>query len=213
MNNDKFVPSRTLPSQARGKERVRLILATSAELFDQRGVAEVSTNDIALAAHIPVGSVYRYFDSKNAILQSLIALHGREVAAVIRHIAENPLVSQMSWYEILTLVLNAWSEYRVHNKSRAFLKFARSDPKLTEAIAKKDEEQYRAFSALAAAKRGAPDGSHKRQTDLFLAFQYCRATVDMLSDPHFPAATKEALIEAAANGIGAGLEAAEAETE
>lgn len=214
MNNDKFVPNRALPSQARGKERVRLILETSAELFAQRGVSEVSTNDIALAARIPVGSVYRYFDSKSAILTSLIDLHGRELAAVINKIADNPIAGQMSWYELLTLVLNAWAEYRRHNKSRAFLEFARSDPKLAAAIAKKNEELYRAFLVLATAKYdSAAIGKSGRPEDMFLAFHYCRATVEMLDDPHFPAAAKEALIEAAASGIGIGLEAAAVENE
>ena len=208
MNNDTFVSNRALPSQARGKERVRLILATSAELFSQRGVSEVSTNDIALAAHIPVGSVYRYFDSKTAILQSLIELHGREVSTIITKIANNPVAGQMSWYELITLVLNAWSEYRVHNKSRAFLQFARSDPKLAAAVAQKNEELYRAFMLLAQAKESerTNDTGPGRQEAILLAFHYCRATVDMLDDPHFPAITKEALLEAAASGIGGGLD-------
>jgi AcrR family transcriptional regulator len=215
-DNDKFAPNRALPSQARGKERVRLILETSAGLFTERGVSEVSTNDIAEAARIPVGSVYRYFDSKAAILQSLIDLHCMEIADIIRRIAANPLSNKMSWYELLTLLLNAWSAYRLHNKSRSFLQFARSDPKLAARVAERNDELYEAFHALAQVKRGASSAKIDRATrhqDTFLGFHYCRATVEMLDDPHFPDLSKDSLIEAAAAGIAAGLEAAEAENE
>ncbi|MEM7801567.1 MAG: TetR/AcrR family transcriptional regulator [Chloroflexota bacterium] len=64
--------SRRVPKQARSRQRYNLILQTAAELFAKSGVDQVSTNHIAAAAGVPIGSLYQFFPNKEAIIESLI---------------------------------------------------------------------------------------------------------------------------------------------
>lgn len=59
------------PTQARAQARRKAILDAALRLIEESGVAGVTTTSIALAANIPVGSVYRYFEDRNDILQLL----------------------------------------------------------------------------------------------------------------------------------------------
>lgn len=65
-------PERRQPSQARGQQRVEMILQTAERLFASEGFERVSTNQIAETAEIPVGSIYQYFKNKDAILLALV---------------------------------------------------------------------------------------------------------------------------------------------
>lgn len=66
------VPMRHKPQQARSQQRVDLILDTSASLFAEMGYDPVTTNAIAARAGISIGSLYRYFPDKEAILRALV---------------------------------------------------------------------------------------------------------------------------------------------
>jgi AcrR family transcriptional regulator len=66
------IPMRRTPRQVRSQQRVDLILATAAELFAEVGYEAATTNAIAARAGISIGSLYRYFPDKDAILQALI---------------------------------------------------------------------------------------------------------------------------------------------
>ncbi len=61
---------RTAPKQPRGHQRVDLILDTAASIFAERGYEAATTNAIAEQAGISIGSLYRYFPDKEAILQA-----------------------------------------------------------------------------------------------------------------------------------------------
>ena len=69
------VPMRHRPQQARSQERVDLILDTAAELIAETGYETVTTNAIAERAGISIGSLYRYFPDKDAILRALSVRH------------------------------------------------------------------------------------------------------------------------------------------
>ncbi|MEV6065187.1 TetR/AcrR family transcriptional regulator [Nocardia sp. NPDC052001] len=62
---------RRKPSQDRARETRERILDSAAQLFAEHGMAEISTNRIAAHAHISIGSLYRYFDDKAAIIDVL----------------------------------------------------------------------------------------------------------------------------------------------
>jgi len=73
---------RRSPQQARGQQRVELILDTAEQLFAERGYDAASTNEIAAQAGIPIGSVYQFFPNKEAILHALLARYRHELAAL-----------------------------------------------------------------------------------------------------------------------------------
>ena len=86
-----LVPRRQ-PLQARARQRVDRILAVTLELLEELDADALTTGAIAERAKIPIGSVYHYFPSKEAVLAelaerkfravdaNLAALLGRELA-------------------------------------------------------------------------------------------------------------------------------------
>jgi AcrR family transcriptional regulator len=70
---------RRQPLQARARHRVERILDVTVELLMEVSVEELTTAAIAGRAAIPIGSVYHYFPSKEAIL---VELAGRKFQAV-----------------------------------------------------------------------------------------------------------------------------------
>lgn len=59
------------PRQRRSRETVDAILEAGARVFGEHGFARGSTNRIAEAAGVSVGSLYEYFPNKDAILVAL----------------------------------------------------------------------------------------------------------------------------------------------
>jgi AcrR family transcriptional regulator len=62
---------RHVPQQTRSQQRVDLILETASLLFSEVGYEAVTTNAIAERADISIGSLYRYFPDKEAIMRAL----------------------------------------------------------------------------------------------------------------------------------------------
>jgi AcrR family transcriptional regulator len=62
---------RSIPQQTRSRERYQRILVAAGNLYYERGYDSVTTNNIADAAGVPIGSVYRYFSTKENILEAL----------------------------------------------------------------------------------------------------------------------------------------------
>lgn len=71
------------PIQARSKQRVCLILETAATMIIQFGVDNLTMNQLAHNAELPVGSVYQYFPSKRALLKTLLENHLEHINNVI----------------------------------------------------------------------------------------------------------------------------------
>jgi AcrR family transcriptional regulator len=73
---------RHTPQQTRSQQRVDLILDVAAELFAEVGYESATTNAIAERAGISIGSLYRYFPDKDAILRALSNRHYEQVQAL-----------------------------------------------------------------------------------------------------------------------------------
>lgn len=63
-------PVRT-PTQARSRATVEAILDGAAEVLTFRGYAKTTTNHIASAAGVSIGSVYQYFGDKDAVIAAV----------------------------------------------------------------------------------------------------------------------------------------------
>lgn len=72
---------RQAPQQARGIARVRTILDAAERTVAAMGYEAATTNHIAEAAGISVGSLYRWFPDKESIAQELVRSHLDRVAA------------------------------------------------------------------------------------------------------------------------------------
>src|ERR1043165_2407897 len=67
------------PRQGRSRQTVQAVLGAVPRVIRREGVDAVTTNRIAEAAGVSIGSLYQYFPDKKAIFT---ALHESHVAAV-----------------------------------------------------------------------------------------------------------------------------------
>lgn len=79
---------RTVPIQARSRERVRQVLDAADRLLAAEGAEAFTTTRIAAAAGIPVGSVYRYFPDKQVIVEALAVRYWDGFAALVAAVAD-----------------------------------------------------------------------------------------------------------------------------
>lgn len=62
---------RRAPVQQRSAERLARILDACADLLDETGYEQLSTRAVAARACVPIGSVYRFFGNKRAMVAAL----------------------------------------------------------------------------------------------------------------------------------------------
>src|ERR1700757_3108376 len=79
---------RNVPTQARSRERLRRVLDAADEVLAQEGSDAFTTTRIAEAAGIPVGSVYRYFPDKQAIVEALAVSYWSDFEDLVAGVAE-----------------------------------------------------------------------------------------------------------------------------
>lgn len=75
------MPSVRVPQQSRSKALVARVLRAAGELFASDGVERTTTNAIAAAAGVSVGSLYQFFVDKQAIFDALQAEWSQRLAA------------------------------------------------------------------------------------------------------------------------------------
>jgi AcrR family transcriptional regulator len=80
---------RTVPrkqaTQARAHATVEVILKATARILVRDGYDHASTNKIAVAAGVSIGSLYQYFPSKEALVAALVDRHIGEMVELLRN--------------------------------------------------------------------------------------------------------------------------------
>lgn len=79
---------RRAPQQRRGQELVLRLLAAADELLATEGAAALTTTNVARAAGVSVGALYRYFPDREAITKALALRYTGELAGVMEHMAD-----------------------------------------------------------------------------------------------------------------------------
>jgi AcrR family transcriptional regulator len=74
---------RKAPQQQRSRDTVDVILAATARVLVKEGFDHASTNRIAEAAGVSIGSLYQYFPSKESLVAALIERHHDEMSAML----------------------------------------------------------------------------------------------------------------------------------
>ncbi|MEE4210310.1 MAG: helix-turn-helix domain-containing protein [Parvularcula sp.] len=86
--NEQVVPEqRVIPRQQRSLATVDVILEAAAQVLEITGEAGFNTNAIAARAGVGIGSIYRYFPNKHAIL---VEMGRREMARVGAELTIDP---------------------------------------------------------------------------------------------------------------------------
>ena len=115
---------RTLPRkkavQARSQATVEAILGATAKVLVGIGYDRASTNRIAAAAGVSVGSLYQYFPSKEALVAALAERHIDEMSAVI--------------FDAMSRAAAAPAEETVRTLVRVMIEAHRIDPKLHKVL-------------------------------------------------------------------------------
>lgn len=74
------------PQQKRSKETKEKILDAAYRLFCRDGYYNTTTNDIARAADVSIGSLYSYFKNKDTILLEILDRHNASFTKVYREL-------------------------------------------------------------------------------------------------------------------------------
>ncbi len=82
------VEPRKRPVQARSRALYARILDEAARIFDDLGYHATTTNAVADAAGVSVGSLYQYFPNKDALLVALAERHIDEVRPLVAAMSE-----------------------------------------------------------------------------------------------------------------------------
>lgn len=72
------------PVQQRSKATVEAVLTAAAQVFEERGYTGGTTNRIAEAAGVSIGTLYQYFLSKEALAVALLERHIEETQRQMR---------------------------------------------------------------------------------------------------------------------------------
>jgi AcrR family transcriptional regulator len=74
---------RKIPTQERSRAMVSVILEAATRVLMKEGYARATTNRIAKAAGISVGSFYQYFPTKDAVVVALMRRHREKMRALL----------------------------------------------------------------------------------------------------------------------------------
>src|SRR5262245_47637657 len=75
---------RKMASQERSRATVDVLLAATARVLVKDGYDHASTNKIAEAAGVSIGSLYQYFPSKEALVAAVIDRHIGDMMDIVR---------------------------------------------------------------------------------------------------------------------------------
>jgi AcrR family transcriptional regulator len=108
------------PRQKRGERRVAELLAAAAEVFTQTGYRAAAMSAIAEKAGAPIGSLYQFFPSKEAVAEALLTRYLNEMSA--------------EWEELDDPVGDIDLKAFVHDLIRRHIDFSRQRPAFSELV-------------------------------------------------------------------------------
>jgi AcrR family transcriptional regulator len=81
--------ARRQPKQRRSLETIQVVLEGAVKVLGREGVDAVTTNRIAEAAGVSIGSLYQYFPDKHAIFSALHVAHAQRVRQLLERIVSS----------------------------------------------------------------------------------------------------------------------------
>jgi AcrR family transcriptional regulator len=116
-----LVPPRKMPSQARARRTVELILEASAQILAAHGEEGLTANHIAERAGFSIGTLYQYFPNRESILDTLIdrerEASDRRIRAALAQIKGGGIADTVR--EIVRILINSFTRHGRMRKSFA----------------------------------------------------------------------------------------------
>jgi AcrR family transcriptional regulator len=97
---------RTNPQQARSQARIDAALDAAVRLLEREGVDAVTTTRVAAESGMAVGSVYRYFPDREAILDTLWARYLGDFGLLMDELGER--AERETWDDPVGVVIDAF---------------------------------------------------------------------------------------------------------
>lgn len=99
---------RTEPTQRRSTQRLDALLDAAAEIVDELGFERLTTQMVAERAGASIGTVYRYFPDRVAVLH---ALRERSVRRYRERLAESMEETELAeWWDVVALALDTCAQ-------------------------------------------------------------------------------------------------------
>jgi AcrR family transcriptional regulator len=113
MSSETEAVART-PKRQRGKQRVTELLAAGAAVFAEKGYEAATMTEIAARAEAPIGSLYQFFPSKEALADTLVQNYIAMLAADLK-----ALEAQAQGMDAQAVVEGLFAVLRGHPRERA----------------------------------------------------------------------------------------------
>jgi AcrR family transcriptional regulator len=114
---------RKKPQQARSRQMVATLIEATARVIAQRGLDGATTPSIAEAAGVSVGSLYQYFDGKEALLAALLEKLAGDLAHLLDQQAQQ--AAQLSLRETVASAIRLTLAF-MHANEGLYLELARN---------------------------------------------------------------------------------------
>lgn len=148
---------RKVPVQRRAEETRQRILDSAARIFATHGYAAGTTNRIAEAAQLSVGSLYQYFPNKDAILAELVRQHVADGLAALAPLLAEPPGGDLT--ARLDALVGALIELHAHDPRLHQVLFEEA-PRPADVLAELHAAEERTVGVLAEVLAADPDVTH-----------------------------------------------------
>lgn len=166
--------ARKQPRQQRAAQTRRDILDAAARVFGEHGYAAGTTNRIAAAAEVSIGSLYQYFPNKDAILAALTDAHIDAGTALLADRLRAGLPDALD--DLVRLFVRAAIDHHRDDPALHRVLFEEA-PRSAALLARLRETESRGVAGVAALLRSHPEVTHP---DPEFAARLTVATVESL---------------------------------
>lgn len=108
-------PPEWSPREIRRRQRIELsreqILDTAEELFSERGYHATGLKEVAERCEFSVGSIYQFFDSKDALYEEVLMRRGPEMSAEMARIAASDAPGDEQLLALTRLQVSLFRKY------------------------------------------------------------------------------------------------------
>jgi TetR/AcrR family transcriptional regulator, cholesterol catabolism regulator len=167
-----------MPESARRKE----ILAKSAQLFAERGVAATTVREIADAVGMLSGSLYHHFPSKDAMVEGVVRDYLDDLLAGYREALDAGLPPRVALERLIAISIEAAVAHpyapEVYQNEMGYL---RAQPGLAEVISAGSEVQRVWHEVLSA---GVASGDFREDLPVRVVYRFLRDAVFLSSRWH-----------------------------
>jgi AcrR family transcriptional regulator len=114
MSSDTETTGARAPKRARGKQRVAELQQAAADVFAEKGFEAATMTEIAARAGAPIGSLYQFFPTKEALADTLVQNYAELIADDLQQ-----LEARAGLVEVETLVEGLFGLLRSRPRERA----------------------------------------------------------------------------------------------